>query len=816
MELRVTASPADSAAARAALLARLLAHEALQSAESTQPTTATDVRCFSGDAAVTVLRRMLATDDAILHLDHPNLARCAAMIVVAEGVQAHVEAIDGISVDRHIREHAPALRERLALFASICDGVAHAHAHGVTHGDLRPGLIRVTRDGIAKVLDIGLAIDDADRSPRYLAPEQFSGDAVTPAVDQYALGLILHELLTGQVPAARLDSHAARIAAAVDAADPPAASSTLAAVTTATIRAADLRGAPDAIIARCLRRQPEARYPSVAALADDVRRCLDGRPVIADDVGHADSWHVVLRRHRAPAIAGGALLIALLGSAVTLGVLWQRERARLADAVVARDDAQAMQSFLATSLTLPDDAGHGADATVGSALDRAAQRIDHDPTLNPSRRIALHAVLAKAYDAIGRSDDAVAQAEAGLAVIATDAHTSTSHGALLASIARIEALRCREAAAERAIDRLAEAARASGDVGLEAESFVDRARVADCHDDFAAQQEQADRALATLGAERRPFAVFSAATEQAARARFSLGDGDGAQRLLRDALAHWPDDVDLLPSRVALRHLLLQVTAARGDLPEAERIARENLDWLIGLYGKGPHPATLTTRSALASILFDRGAFAESLSEHDAALADARALEGSQSEAALLIVANRANALKALGRYDEAETGYRDVIAALARSADSPGVTETRLIHAFNLLELLNERQRYAEAKRHGEATLEEAERVLGAEHIVSLETRDALGVTTLALGDAVAAERLHREALALKQKVLGDDSPYTATARFRHGLALAALGRRDEARFELHTALAARRKTLGPEHPDTKAAEQALSALGP
>ena len=170
--------------------------------------------------------------------------------------------------------------------------------------------------------------------------------------------------------------------------------------------------------------------------------------------------------------------------------------------------------------------------------------------------------------------------------------------------------------------------------------------------------------------------------------------------------------------------------------------------------------------------------------------------------------------LKGLGRYDEAEQEYRRVIAAFEHLKDTPGSTETRLIHSFNLLELLNERQRFSEAATLGESLLAEAETALGHDHIVTLETRDALGVTALGRGDANAAEALHRAAFAAKQKVLGDDSPYTATARYRRALALMKLGRSEEARVELDAALTTRRTALGPDHPDTKAAERALRDL--
>jgi tetratricopeptide (TPR) repeat protein len=353
-------------------------------------------------------------------------------------------------------------------------------------------------------------------------------------------------------------------------------------------------------------------------------------------------------------------------------------------------------------------------------------------------------------------------------------------------------------------------------MAMQAEAAVAAARLADCRDDFATQQREAETALNLTRDRDDAVDVRGAAAELLARAQFGQGDLDTAARTLEDTLAHWPANQPTLAARQAtLRHLLLQLSGARGDFATAERLARDNLAAYLQRHGKAPHPSTISARSALASILYDRGDLDGALAENDRALADAIAFHGTDAEAGLLIAANRANVLKSLGRLDEAEAEYRRVIAALAQLANAPGIGETRLIHSFNLLELLNERGRFRDAKAFGDDVLAEAERVLGREHIVTLETRDALGVTALGLGDADAAEALHRAAFAAKQKVLGDDSPYTATARYRRALALAKLGRLEEARVELEAARDTRRKILGPEHADTQVAEKALRELG-
>lgn len=785
------------------------------------------IKRVRGAARLSMLRHLLRERRILARLNHPNIAHFLGADVDAEGDPYLVlEYVEGVALDAWCRQRQPTLGERLRLFLAICDAVEHAHRHLVVHRDLKPANVLVTANGTPKLLDFGIArlLEDSAPgdtqtgvlalTPRYAAPEQFGSDEITPAVDQYALGLILHELLTGQLPLARSDGHVARIAAALEASDPPPASSTM--LANATVAVDAVRGDLDCIIARCLRREPLSRYASVTELAADVRRHLAGEAVLARGDAHGYRLRRFLRRHRVAVAISVVALAAILASLV--GALVQADRAqREAEAAsAARDSAEAVNDFLADMLAAPVDAKRGADTRVVEVLDVAAERLAKDPRLSTAQRIALHGLLARSLASLGRDEQAVAQTEAGLALAGDVASHRRARLSLLQTLAQTEALRCKVAAAERAIARLRGEATAAASTIFLADAAIASARVADCLNDYERQRRDAEQALALTRDDPAAFESFAAASEQSAGAAFALGEAEAAQQILRDTLARWPGDrPELASGWLSLRHLLLQVTAARGDLAGAEAIARENLAQLEPRHGSGPHPATLGVRSALGSILYDRGDFAGSLVLNDIALAHASALYGPDAEASLLILANRANTLKALGRHDEAEAGYRRVIDALRNAKDTPGGTETRLIHSFNLLELLNERRRFDEARTLGDALLAESERVLGREHIVTLETRDALGVTALGRGDAEAAEALHRAAFATKQKVLGDDSPYTATSRYRRGLALLALGRKAEARNEIGGARDALRNALGPDHPDTQAAERALHASG-
>jgi serine/threonine protein kinase len=174
----------------------------------------------------------------------------------------------------------------------VLDAVAHAHANLIVHRDLKPSNVLVRTDGQVKLLDFGIAkllenesgVDATALTreggvlltPAYAAPEQMMGGLVTTATDVYALGVLLHVLLAGRHPAGEALRSPAELLKAILETE-PARVSTIAAAPLARA----LRGDLDTIVAKALKKNPEERYASVVALADDLRRYLDHQPIAA-------------------------------------------------------------------------------------------------------------------------------------------------------------------------------------------------------------------------------------------------------------------------------------------------------------------------------------------------------------------------------------------------------------------------------------------------------------------------------------------------------------------------------------------------------
>ena len=312
-------------------------------------------------------RRVLAA------LSHPNIAHLIDGGLTPAGIPYLVmEYVDGVPVTQYARERSLGPDACIELFVTICRAVEAAHRSLVVHRDIKPSNILVSTDGTAKLLDFGIAkliADDDDVptaavfTPEYAAPEQRAGKPVTTATDVYALGVLLHELLVGVRPNA---SHARR-------------PSTLAAGTGPVPQSA-LRGDLDNILLRALETEPTRRYSSAGALADDMQRHLEGRPVDAHPPSRWYRTRKFVQRHR-----GGVTLTAILvlGILSALGTaLWQARIAReqAARAVAVRDFM--VDLFDAAKAKLKPDER----PTPATLVREARRRIENDANVLPTVR----------------------------------------------------------------------------------------------------------------------------------------------------------------------------------------------------------------------------------------------------------------------------------------------------------------------------------------------------------------------------------------------------------------------------------------------
>jgi serine/threonine protein kinase/tetratricopeptide (TPR) repeat protein len=374
-----------------------------------------------------VIARFEAERQALAMMDHPHIARVLDAGATEKGRPYFVmDLVKGVPITDYCdRERLP-VEARLKLFEQVCSAVQHAHTKGVIHRDLKPSNVLVsTQDGqpFARVIDFGIAKATAARltekvlvthlhqpmgTPLYMSPEQAAGSAdIDTRTDVYSLGVLLYELLTGTTPLgpdvleATAPHDVERVLREVEPPRPSArvSQSKETPTTIAPNRGTDarhlvgsLRGELDWIVMKAIEKERSRRYETVGALAMDVRRYLDGEPVLA--VLPSASYRVVkfVRRHRVGVAAGVLVAVTLVAGIVgTTIAMLRAERQRK----VAEQVAEFMKDVLKG---IGPAVARGRDTTLlNEIVSQASERIEKGELKDaPDAEVQLRAELAGA------------------------------------------------------------------------------------------------------------------------------------------------------------------------------------------------------------------------------------------------------------------------------------------------------------------------------------------------------------------------------------------------------------------------------------
>jgi eukaryotic-like serine/threonine-protein kinase len=746
-------------------------------------------------------RHILAT------LAHPSIARLIDSGELEDGTPYLVmEHVDGEPIDTYCDTRTLFVRERLELFVRVCAAVQYAHRNLVVHRDIKAANILVTSDGTPKLLDFGIAkllapeslrhtvpvtrLQERILTPENAAPEQVLGRSITTATDIYGLGVLLYQLLTGRSPY-RLTSYSQlQLERAICMDDPMRPSQIVVAKLGAETDAdrsrlsdrrglspqrlrARLTGDLDAIVAMAMRKEPDRRYPSVEALADDISRHLLGRPVLARQGDWRYNTAKFLRRHLLPVSAVAA---AFLGLALIAGVtLWQNHRIEIAREATAqeRDRAQQVSAFLVDVFSQADPfTAQGHDATAKDLLDRGAAKITGNTSLQPEVQAELLESIGLAYRRQGLSERAIPLFEQAVAIRRQEKPVDNHRiAAALANLARALTDAGHLVSAEAYLQQALELSR-KGDQSSSTETadiLVQYAQFElNAKSDPSHSRKLFEEALgiyrSILGGQHLSVAVTLSGLAAAAT---WMDDFAAAERYERQAIEIFRATVSRnYPDHAVALATLGYILTERGEYAEAEQLLKEALEIERSVFGE--HNVRVAQAEAHLGDLYERR---DNIS---------KAIEATQSAVAI--------AKEGLGA-DHYLTGYylNSLATEYLKAGDVPAA-EAAAREALAV---------YAQS--------------LPAQHLYVGSAKLTLGEILLRRGSLAPAETELRSSLDINTALAGADS--WRSARSAASLAWVLIKREKYAEGEpmLTTARARLLASVGAHHPATEEATDRL-----
>ncbi|HEX3130069.1 MAG TPA: serine/threonine-protein kinase [Thermoanaerobaculia bacterium] len=690
--------------------------------------------------AAEIVRRFRAERQILANLGHPGIAKLLDGGTTENGLPYLVmEHVEGRPIDVHCS--GLPLPERLELFCDVCAAVHFAHQNLVVHRDLKPANILVTPEGAPKLLDFGIAklLDPERYDPAFTeiglrpmtldfaSPEQVRGEPITTASDVYSLGVLLYRLLTGRSPYTAAAGDREGLSLAVRELEPPRPSD----VVDGKEESRRLAGDLDTIVLRAMGKEPGRRYASAEQLAADVRRHLDGLPVLARPDTLIYRTGKLVRRHPVGVTASAAALLMILGFSIAMTVLYRKAVEERERTEQERARAESVSDFLQDLFAIPNPSvSRGEAITAREVLDRGAARIVKDLGDQPELQAELMDTMGRAYRDLGLYTPGRDLLERSLAI--------------------------RRATLDGDDPRIAES--------LNALAFLLR-KMGNDADAEPLVREAVDIQLRVFGEEHPETLISLNNLASLLEAKGELGPAEALYRRIlevkRRSLGREHKDVARGLNNLA--HLLY----VKGDLAEAEPLYREALAIRRKVYGGGPHPEVASSLNNLAALLADQGDDSGAEALYRKALDMRRALYHEPHLDVARNCNNLALLLQSRGDFAAAEPLYREALA-IAEAIPDLGRHPDRAVFFRNYASLLVETGRAAAA----EPLAREAVAIFREGHPPSaLRIADAesvLGGCLAALGRVTEAEPLLRGSWEVLKDAQGESARYREEAQRR------------------------------------------------
>lgn len=738
------------------------------------------------------LRQRFTRERQILaRLGHPHIARLLdAGISTDNQPYLALEYVEGEAITDWCRSRDLGIDARIRLFLQVCEAVSHAHANLIVHRDLKPSNILVTPLDEVRLLDFGIAkLLDGPEPGRehtrtevraftlhYAAPEQIRGEPVTTMTDVYSLGVVLYELLAETKPYRLKRQSDAEWEEAILIVDPQKPSATLlreadsdpSRMVALRRRAKRISGDLDNIALKALSKRPEHRYPSVEAMALDLNRFIEGKPVLARPQSVAYRTQKFLHRHRW-ALTTAALIALVLTTALGL-VTWQAQQA-----VREASRAQALLDFVTGLFEQAGGRDSPGPLDVRKLLEAGEERGRRQLARQPLDQAELFGVIARLRLSLGdyreaerllQTQDRILQ---GLPNVPDSLRLSSAsdYGRTL-----------------RLLDRSPECIARMQPLEAEARSQQRQlpVQVADFYSELGRclrdQSGKSQRRIAqrlfmrSLEVRRNTLEDTAGVVENLAdlaNLQADEGETEAALQGFRNALAQLNASVGVRhPLAIELQRRLCDLERTAGQLGIAERDCHDALTLALELHGD-EHPASVDARRQLAAIHVDQGRFREA----ETAFRDSHRWLVSRLGRDHEDVARNDNSLGMIAwERGDTDTALRHLDRALGVLRKAP---ESALYQGvlFNKAMVLHDGGR----DRAALPLLLQVERLriraLGATHPRVGETRRLIGQVQAALGQETAARASLTDAVRLMADERGHGPSHPHTRRGELSLAL-------------------------------------------
>lgn len=721
-------------------------------------------------------RRFDYEAEVLAHLHHPGIAQIYEAGIHEEGGSAipyfAMEFVpDALTVVDFATKRNLPLRDRLTMFADVCDAVHHGHQKGVIHRDLKPANILVTPSREPKVIDFGVArATDSDLAIttlrtqsgqlvgtlQYMSPEQCGGnpDDIDTRTDVYSLGVILFELLTGERPYEIAGTSIAQAAQIIREKEP----------TRISTLNRSLRGDVETITRKALEKEKQRRYTSAAELAADVRRFLGNEPISAHAPSAIYQLRKLVARHKAPVALFGVILALIVGGAAV--VMYQSgvvasERDNVAR---ERDKVQRINDFLRSMLSAADPTKSGPDVPIREVLDVAAQRVESELSDDPVIEATVRDTIGQTYLQLGIYEPAELHLVRALDL--RREHLGPIHPSTLNSTANVAALRFDQG-------RLAESVELSREaIGIQEQLL------GPTHLDTLRSKIQLVSTLWRMGRADESETLCAEALQQATDA---LGEDD--------------------PTTLVAENTLAILTAERGDYQQSQELLSHVVE--VNRRSKGEtHPDTLTGLNNLSQLYLRMGRFAEAETLMRETLEGRRSALGDEHPHTLTSMNNLGSFLREQDQFAEAEPLLAECLTLRRRVLGDENPNTLSAMH--NLAGLFNSLGRLEESESLYRETLDLRTQVMGAEHPQTLRTMTGLAAVLHKRGESQEAAELAAQAVDIWNRTRGPDHPDTMWETAVYASLLMNLERSDEAKPLLTDTLEHARSALPPDHWQT------------